>query len=120
MNAIFVYGILKGAEGALSAHVYGYRLADMGMFPAAIPAENAKIVGELIYVDDDRIKDFDRIEGHPNFYARTDVEVETDAGDFIIAEMYVINNAYHDRQSIPTASLDIASTNNQTSYEYFP
>jgi len=122
MNPIFVYGILKHQyANAQSARVHNFRLIDMGCFPAAIPHNKGAIIGELIFVDDDTVADFDRIEGHPNFYVRTDVEVETGDGDsveLVKAQMYVVNGSYHERPSQPTGALTIKEVDNETTYEY--
>lgn len=118
-HPVFVYGILKGRVDAQPGFVHDYRLVDMGWFPAAIPADDAKISGELIFVSDEELEGFDRIEGHPNFYIRTDVEVEVGDGsqtELVHAEMYVINSEYHDRMSEPTHKLDIVDG----TYEYHP
>ena len=122
MNLIFVYGILKGRyANAQPAQVNGFRLVDMGCFPAAIPAEEGTIIGELIAVDDKTVEEFDMIEGHPNFYVRTGVEVETDDGDQVElheAQMYVVTEAYHTHDSGPTGSLSIEERDGVTLYEY--
>lgn len=114
MRNVFVYGILKQNDPALRAKVHNYRLIDMGWFPAAIPADGHTVIGELLEVTDSEVQDFDRIEGHPNFYERTPVEVELQNGETLEAEMYVINSDYHRADSFPTPSLDI----NDTEYEY--
>jgi gamma-glutamylcyclotransferase (GGCT)/AIG2-like uncharacterized protein YtfP len=121
MKPIFVYGILKGRADAQPARVQGYRLIDMGSFPAAIPAKGGAIVGELIFVDDATIEEFDRIEGHPDFYVRTDVIVETGDGDSVElhqAQFYVVDQSYHDAPSLDTGALVIKKREDETLYEY--
>jgi len=122
LNLIFVYGILKGRyANAQKAQVNGYRLCDMGHFPAAIPADKGTIIGELITVDNKTVEEFDMIEGHPDFYVRSDVEVETDEGDQIElheAQMYIVSEGYHKHDSEPTKSLTIKEKDGATLYEY--
>ena len=115
---IFVYGILKNNPGAVSARVHGFRMIDMGHFPAAIPScGNDTLIGELIHVDDARVKRFDMIEGHPNFYRRQGVKVVTADCEEVDAEMYVINEAYWER-SISGDRLLIETEDEVTTYEY--
>ena len=122
MNFIFVYGILKRRyANAQKARVNGYRLVDLGAFPAAIPHEGGAVIGELIYVNNETVAEFDMIEGHPHFYVRTDVEVEVGDGDnaeLVQAQMYVVNQDHHHRQSLPTGSLTIEDVGNEMTYEY--
>lgn len=122
LNLIFVYGILKGRyANAQPAQVNGFRLCDMGHFPAAIPAAEGTIIGELIAVDNETVAEFDIIEGHPDFYVRSDVEVETDEGDQIElhrAQMYIVSESYHQHDSKPTGSLSIEERDGATLYEY--
>jgi len=122
VNLIFVYGVLKGRyANAQPAQVNGFRLVDMGCFPAAIPTAEGVIVGELISVDDETVEEFDMIEGHPNFYVRSNVEVETGEGDTVElhkAQMYIVSTPYHDYTSAPTGSLSIEEHNGITLYEY--
>ena len=122
MNAIFVYGILKGRSGAKPARVVGYRLADMGSYPAAIPDPQGVIIGELIEVADETLKEFDRIEGHPDFYIRRDVIVETGEDDDSLklhqAQFYVITEPYHDHASYKTEALEIKNFGTKIAYEY--
>ncbi len=116
---VFVYGILKGQDGARAGIVKNFRLIDMGWFPAAIPASTPQAIkGELIMVNDATIAEFDRIEGAPTFYAREKITVEIDDGDKVDAEMYVITEGYRDRESISTARLAISVTMSGTTYEF--
>ena len=107
MRKVFVYGILKRGVEESKAKVHGFRMVDMGWFPAAIPHEDGTIHGELLEVTDDEVASFDRTEGHPNFYVRTDVEVEGQDGTKFDAEMYVIGKDHWHIQSEPTGSLEI-------------
>ena len=121
---VFVYGILKGRYDSQTAFVPQYRLIDMGWFPAAIPAGfEDKIKGELIYVDEAEIEEFDRIEGAPTFYNRETVSVELVGQDTVEAEMYVINKDHWPKESESTDRLAINSVGTDfvaSVYEYYP
>ena len=132
MNPVFVYGILKGRHDAKPGMVPNFRLIDMGSFPAAIPSggpANGFVRGELIYVDDATIEEFDRIEGAPNFYKREKVTVVVQDGDEeegeveqeeIEAEMYVVNKSYWDKLSEQTPRLDVQHSPMGDVYTYSP
>ena len=104
---LFVYGILQGSADAVDAMVDGYRLKDMGWFPAAIPDDKSVVKGELRYVSQATIDQFDKIEGHPNFYIRTPTNVRMEDGKVVEAEMYVIGASYHNEVSEQTDKLHI-------------
>jgi len=101
MNAtnVFVYGTLKrgqsqrgldrwgnGAEfvGQAVTSQNNYSLWNLGAFPAVSSGES-RIAGEVWSVDNETLADLDRIEGHPDFYKR--IEVNTTQGK---AWMYYI------------------------------
>jgi gamma-glutamylcyclotransferase (GGCT)/AIG2-like uncharacterized protein YtfP len=55
-----------------------YNLYNQGAFPVMVPDPQGKsIEGELWEVDDNCLKILDMIEGHPNLFKRTEVELET-------------------------------------------
>ncbi len=54
-------------------------LYDVGDFPAARPGGGV-VFGDLLAVDPAALPIMDRIEGHPHFFRRAQVEVETAAG----------------------------------------
>lgn len=115
---IFVYGILKRRPDAKPAIVPGFRMVDMGHFPAAIPGEeDDALIGELIFVDDDTVEHFDMIEGYPNFYDRQGVKVVTEEDETIEAEMYVVTEPYW-KDSIPGDRLLVKTEAKFTTYEY--
>ncbi len=123
LRVLFIYGILKRRyPNAQQAKVRNFRLIDLGQFPAAIPEDGSVIIGELIAVDDETVEEFDMIEGHPNFYIRTDIEVEIDDGSLVEiqqAQMYVIHKSYHDFISYQTRFLAIKEEGDEILYEYF-
>jgi gamma-glutamylaminecyclotransferase len=86
-HLVFVYGTLRQSRGnhqlLVGAHFYGigntkqkYAMYLVGGFPYVISTEQRyPIVGELYAVDDEILKKLDRLEGHPIYYARTEVVV---------------------------------------------
>lgn len=96
---VFVYGTLKrgnsvrgldrwgsGAEfvGPAVTTQSNYSLWNLGAFPA-VSSGKSHIAGEVWSVDSETLADLDRIEGHPDFYKR--IEVNTTQGK---AWMYYI------------------------------
>lgn len=98
---IFVYGTLK--RGA-SNHVFlkkskflgedrapGKLYVPKGMprhFPYAAPAGEGWIKGEVYSVNAETLERLDRLEGHPNFYCRSAVHLESGK----VASIYYINS----------------------------
>lgn len=90
MHQVFVYGTLKKGEGnhhilrgsqfVAPDSVRGYLLYSLGGFPGAsptIPTGNSLVCGEVYSVDDETLKMMDRLEGHPNWYRREMVILES-------------------------------------------
>ncbi len=61
------------------ATLNGAQLYDLGAFPAVVPGEGI-VQGDLIQVDPTALPIADRIEGHPAFYRRAAVTVQTASG----------------------------------------
>ena len=115
---VFVYGILKRRPDAKPGKVAGFRMFDYGGFPAAVPSGDTDVlVGELIHVDDETVERFDMIEGYPNFYDRQGVKVETEDGEVVDAEMYVVTESNW-QPSVPTNRLIVDKVEERTTYEY--
>lgn len=86
-NLLFVYGTLRGSQsrsGVLKGCEYigehtlkGYGLYDLGSFPAIRKENSDNLVhGEVYRVIDPEVwATVDAIEGHPNFYKRTLVQL---------------------------------------------
>jgi len=86
---IFVYGSLKsgfrnhdilGDSKFLGKVLTSYPiwdLLDLGGFPGLVEGKYY-IFGELYQVDKTGIMKLDLLEGHPDFYCRTDIIVQTD------------------------------------------
>lgn len=83
---VFVYGtlmrggryhaLMAGAElvgEAFSAP--GYRLYDLGPYPAMREEGEGEVIGEIYDVDDATLAELDRLEGHPDYYRRARVRL---------------------------------------------
>lgn len=110
-DKVFVYGTLMGGfdrrrrAGIDTRMAYAGRgwiaaaLFDLGLFPAAIPAPDGRVWGELYEVEDDPsvLAKLDEIEGfRPNepdasLYTRTQVPVTLDTGAVDTAWVYFYN-----------------------------
>ena len=73
-------------------------MASLGAFPGVLLAGREQIVGELYSVDANGLRALDRLEGHPDFYARQRTAIEAERGS-IDAWMYVLQDR---RQRAPT------------------
>jgi gamma-glutamylaminecyclotransferase len=67
-----------------------YTMLHLGGFPGLVSGGETTIVCELYSVDDDTLRDLDRLEGHPSFYTRTPIEVLDESGNTIEAEIYLL------------------------------
>jgi gamma-glutamylcyclotransferase (GGCT)/AIG2-like uncharacterized protein YtfP len=88
LHFVFVYGTLKRGHynhGRLAAArfvcdaktVPGYRLFDVGYYPAMVEDRaGISVYGEIFEVDDETLEDLDRLEGHPHYYRRQPICVE--------------------------------------------
>ena len=78
-HRLFVYGTLRAgqiAHGMLAGARFlgrraapGYRLVDLGDYPAIVPGEGS-VPGELYEVDDETLAAIDRYEEHPTLFVR--------------------------------------------------
>jgi gamma-glutamylaminecyclotransferase len=85
---IFVYGTLLAGE---SNHRYleharfvgevrtepAFRLYDLGPFPGLVAVGDHAILGEVYDVDEPTLAMLDRLEGHPRFYVRRSIVLES-------------------------------------------
>lgn len=82
------HGLLAGATALGSARtVPGYRLQDLGPFPAMVEAGSGAVVGELYEVSAATLAALDRLEGVPDLYRR--VAVKLSSGE--VAQTYVMD-----------------------------
>jgi gamma-glutamylcyclotransferase (GGCT)/AIG2-like uncharacterized protein YtfP len=65
--------------GAIPARLPGAILYDLGAYPAARPGEGL-LQGDLLTVQPAALALMDRIEGHPDFFRRARVSVQTGDG----------------------------------------
>lgn len=97
-NFVFVYGTLK-RTGASPAKTLDKFLLFDGGYPLAVKPDTetngtGQILGQLLEVEDAELDYFDRYEGHPKFYKRELIKLDTG----VEAWMYFGNEA---KESIP-------------------
>lgn len=92
LTSVFVYGTLRKGlawhhllEGSVSSGI-GTTQEMYAMYADGIPyvCENEKIShikGEIYLVDDSALKRLDRLEGHPDWYERKEVIINSDSGE---------------------------------------
>lgn len=51
-------------------------MIDLGAFPGVLAHGEGVVVGEVYRVDAETLAAVDRLEGHPRFYRRTEIELE--------------------------------------------
>lgn len=56
-----------------------------------VPGVGHNVRVEVYSVDDPTMATLDRLEGHPNFYCREQIDIITDSGETIQAWIYFIN-----------------------------
>lgn len=86
-HLIFVYGTLKqgwnnhvcieGQKylGVAETNMANYQMYSLGGFPGVVKDGDKHIIGELYEVDDAHFARCDRLEGHPSFYRREQIQV---------------------------------------------
>lgn len=102
---IFVYGTLKkgywnnpvlgDSELIGQIAISGFKLYESGI-PYMIPSSDPEdaVYGELYRVTDDRVlRGLDRLEGHPTFYERT--EIESGDAEYGTIETYIYQSVPH-------------------------
>jgi gamma-glutamylcyclotransferase (GGCT)/AIG2-like uncharacterized protein YtfP len=71
--------------------VYGFKMYNLGSFPACVPEKTkSMIVTEIYEVSDKTFNSLDRLEGYPNFYDRTSIVTK-----FGLAWIYYLHNPMH-------------------------
>jgi gamma-glutamylcyclotransferase (GGCT)/AIG2-like uncharacterized protein YtfP len=97
MTTVFVYGtllkgernhrVLAGAEHLGPARtVARFKMFDLGSYAGIITGGRTAITGELYRVDAATLAKLDRLEGHPEIYRRTPIDLEGGG----TAEAYVL------------------------------
>ncbi|MFM2153601.1 MAG: hypothetical protein RL199_2036 [Pseudomonadota bacterium] len=85
-HRVFVYGTLLAGEPnhrllrtasfeGPARTADGFALFDLGAFPGMVRAETGVVHGEVYRVDDRTLTALDRLEGHPDFYVRTLIQL---------------------------------------------
>lgn len=83
---VFVYGTLmrggryhelleRAAFVGEAVTEVGYRLYDLGPYPAMRREGDGAVVGEVYVVDDPVVTELDRLEGHPDYYRRAGIRL---------------------------------------------
>ena len=97
MQLVAVYGSLKQGFGnhrfLVGSNYIGdtltearYTMYSLGGFPAVVPIGDTSIMIEVYDVDDETLRRLDMLEGHPDFYHRSDIETR-----FGTCIMYVLD-----------------------------
>lgn len=117
-HLVFVYGSLKAgyhnhntlANSPListGTTEPNYQMISFGSFPALIEGDKA-YEGEIYEVDNNTLQQLDYLEGYPDFYNRSQVDIELPNGDVQKCWVYVLanpgeypinNGSYVDRSS---------------------
>lgn len=109
-HILFVYGTLKRSfhnHYLLEKAEYlgtGYTRSKYAMYKSGIPfviktEQVSNIHGELYQIDENTLKQLDRLEGHPDWYCREKVEIVSASGQTIIGWLYFYSK--------PTGELNI-------------
>ena len=100
---VFVYGTLMRGEfnhsvlnGSDVKYVgegitkRGFTLYSLGPFPGMVSGGSNAVVGEIYEVGDFTLMQLDGLESHPDFYRRTDSELQS--GEKV--QTYILNESY--------------------------
>lgn len=116
-TSVFVYGTLKDGKGnavllrgadfvGRGMTIKPYTMFDTGGFPVVFQEQpNANVQGEVYDVSDEILARLDRLEGHPDFFERREIEVDIgDTGVYHTCWMYFGQHETWE-QRIPSLSL---------------
>ena len=111
MHRVFVYGSLRkglGNHDYLRSQQFiteaeiteGFCMVNLGYFPGICHCDSEMAIqGEVYEVDGDTLKSLDRLEGHPTFYKRK--EVETTGGPCWV---YVLPSCFMDKPIVTSGN----------------
>ncbi len=110
MTHIFVYGTLRSGGANWRAHLApargdaavtdaAYTMRSLGRFPIVEAGGADAIVGEVFEVDDAALASLDRLEGHPGWYQRVEIDVRC-GGAVRRVWMYLMPPGRHDAHPI--------------------
>lgn len=111
MTRVFVYGTLMrdcANHAALRSSVFigeavtppVYSMVSLGGYPGVLKDGGTSIAGEVYEVGHATLATLDRIEGHPRFYERQEIELF----DGTKADAYLLPDAFRSREPIPSGS----------------
>lgn len=97
MTRVFVYGTLLSGQCnhrlLRTARFLGaarttprFQMHSLGLYPGVVEGGSQAIAGELYEVDETGVAMLDRLEGHPDFYRRTVIELD----DGAVASTYLL------------------------------
>ncbi|WPX08466.1 gamma-glutamylcyclotransferase family protein [Anaerocellum danielii] len=96
---LFVYGsllshnshnfLLNGCKFIGKAILEDFGLYKVSWYPAIVPKENSKVLGEVYQIDPSTLKKIDEFEDEGELYKRKEVEVVLEKGDILKAWTYV-------------------------------
>jgi len=124
---VFVYGTLLKGEGnhrliarsrfvSEAATRQQFTFHDLGGCPGIVRASDIgpaqRIVGEIYEVDAATLSELDRLEGHPTFYLRTEIELD----DGSVVSTYILPPRYRERPVIASGSW---RTHRKATSEYY-
>lgn len=89
------FGDEKG-KGTIKAQLFGLTLT----VPGVKLGGDTNVVGEVVQVDAEGLRGFDRLEGHPRNYKRELVEITMDGGSKLQAFCYVFQHIDLDRHTL--------------------
>jgi gamma-glutamylaminecyclotransferase len=100
MRIVFVYGtllrnepnhtLLEGSDFLGEAHTLPlYTLFDLGSFPAMAEGGETSVRGEVFRVSQEVLDSLDALEGHPDWYKRTQISLISG----MLAEGYLIERS---------------------------
>lgn len=70
-----------------------YEMQNHGGFPSINKDGNTQVVGEVFEVNQYQLARLDRLENHPNWYKREEVQVELENGEVVTAWVYIMASA---------------------------
>ena len=100
MHLVFVYGslmagfgnhrLLCGSRFVCEAKTAPkFTLVSLGSFPGMVRGGYSQVHGEVYEVDDQTLRQLDCLEGHPSFYRREQVRLDTNIGG---VEAYILQS----------------------------
>jgi len=111
-HIIFVYGtLMKGESNHFyienqqylgKAAIHGYNLYNLGHYPGIRPSKHntRTVYGELYSIDDNALKEVNRLEGEGSLYLLQHTEAQTENGETMTAGIYVYNHETNEEKLI--------------------